>query len=78
MTMAAADSDADAADMYARADALGVRCSCAQKGQCEKRRDKCFHRTLHCQNRTVSVLRPRTPGSNQPSIQIDTEMVMPV
>lgn len=39
MTMAAADSDADAADMYARADALGVRCSCAQKGQCEKRRD---------------------------------------
>jgi hypothetical protein len=41
MAVAAADMDshADAADMHARADALGVRCGCAQKGQCEKRRD---------------------------------------
>ena len=45
MTMAAADmnSDADAADMDPHAHALGIGRGCAQKGQCEKRGDKCFH-----------------------------------
>jgi len=47
MTAAAdMDSNADAADMYARADALGVRGRCTHEGQCQKRRDQCFHWTL--------------------------------